>query len=168
MSPRQHALEFHLLNLKALPLIQPVKPSRVEEHRTVLLDRDALERLMAVAGKAHREQEHGTWNIAAAPGKAAPPATSGRAAHLQRLERDLAERMERLQQQARELARREAELERRESSLAEREAAQRQRGRSMALRLEQLVSAQRRLQELSRVLQERAPVSKADADADGR
>ncbi|WP_350446880.1 hypothetical protein ABS648_24100 [Pseudomonas solani] len=164
MSPRQHALEFHLLNLKALPLIQPMKPSRVEEHRTVLLDRDALERLMAVASKAHREQEHGTWNIAAAPGKAAPPATSGRAAHLQRLERDLAERMERLQQQARELARREAELERRESSLAEREAAQRQRGRSMALRLEQLVSAQRRLQELSRVLQERAPVSKSDAD----
>ncbi|UXY51726.1 hypothetical protein [Pseudomonas tohonis] len=164
MNPRQNALEFHLLNLKALPLIQPVEPSRVEEHRKVLLGRDALERLMAVTSKAYREQGHATWNVAAAPGKATPPAAPGRAAHLQRLERDLVERLERLQQQARELARREAELEHRESSLAEREAAQRQRDRSMAQRLEQLVNAQQRLRELSRALHERAPVSKADTD----
>ncbi len=176
MSARRHALEFHLLNLKALPLITPVEPSRLDEHRSVLLGRDALSRLMTVTSKAYREPSGSTWSI-----PALPPATlrspSTREARLQQLEKHLIERLTQLKSlseaRARELARRDAEqrsqskrlraeasrlagldseLQRRAAELDAREEDLQRRSQNMAQQLEQLINARQRLQTITQAL----------------
>ncbi|MGA4637250.1 hypothetical protein ACPA5B_25585 [Pseudomonas solani] len=175
MSARRKPLEFHLLNLKALPLIEPVEPSRLEEHRSVLLGRDALTRLMAVAGKASRQPQGSTWSIPAQPQAAARP-SSAREARLQQLEHHLVERLARFkalsEARAREFARRDAEqraqakslraeatrLAGRAAELDEREADLQRRSLTLAQQLEQLINARQRLQTITQALDDRPPL----------
>lgn len=182
MNARRKPLEFHLLNLKALPLIEPVEPSRLEEHRSVLLGKDALTRLMAVAGKASRQPQGSTWSIPAQPQAAAHP-SSAREARLQQLEHHLVERLARLkalsEERAGELARRDAEqraqakslraeatrlagldaeLLRRAAELDEREADLQRRSLTLAQQLEQLINARQRLQTITQALDDRPPL----------